>query len=175
MPSPNLPTFDSARVYPGQVLLEGTTLSEGRGTTKPFEVLGAPGLDPWRVGEAVEPECLAGAVLRPLLFEPTFHKYAGQACGGWQIHVTDPGAYKPVRATCAILAAISRVQPGLWGLRPPPYEYEHERLPLDLLLGDPAARQGLLKGSSVKDMVAGWEPGLARWRQRIAPHLLYPA
>lgn len=175
MPSPNLPTFDSARVYPGQVLLEGTTLSEGRGTTKPFEVFGAPGLDPWLVGEAVEPECLAGAVLRPLLFEPTFHKYAGQACGGWQIHVTDPGAYKPVRVTCAILAAISRVQPGLWGLRPPPYEYEHKRLPLDLLLGDPAARQGLLEGSSVKDMVAGWESGLARWRQRIAPHLRYPA
>ena len=117
MPSPNLPTLDSALVYPGQVLLEGTSLSEGRGTTRPFEIFGAPGLAPWAVAAEVEPGALAGAQLRPLFFEPTFHKYAGQTCGGFQIHVTDADQYRPVRASLALLGAINRTHPGLWELR----------------------------------------------------------
>ena len=142
MPSPNMPTLDTARVYPGQVLLEGTTLSEGRGTTRPFEIFGMPGLEPEAALAALEPEAMAGAVLRPLNFEPTFHKFCGQVCGGFQIHVTDPAAYRPLRATLALLGAINRAQPGLWGLRPPPYEYEHQRRPLDLLLGSYKRRRG---------------------------------
>lgn len=175
MPSPNLPTLMSARVYPGQVLLEGTTLSEGRGTTRPFEICGAPGIDPWAVAAAVEKEALAGARLRPLFFEPTFHKHAGVTCGGWQIHVSDPGAYRPLRLTCALLGAINRVHPGLWDFRPPPYEYEHTRRPLDLLLGDPRAAQALRRGQPALPLEEGWRPGLERWLERVAPYLLYPS
>ncbi len=174
LPSPNLPTLDSARVYPGQVLLEGTTLSEGRGTTRPFEISGAPGVDPWAVAEAVEEFALAGCRLRPLFFEPTFHKHAGSTCGGWQIHVSDPGRFRPLRLTCALLSAINRVHPGLWDFRPPPYEYEQVRRPLDLLLGDPAAANRLQKGELFRDIEPDWEPGLASWRKRVLSFLLYP-
>ncbi len=174
LPSPNMPTLDTALVYPGQVLLEGTTLSEGRGTTRPFEIFGAPGLDPWAVLETVEADALAGAHLRPLFFEPTFHKYAGEICGGFQMHVTDNQAFRSVRASCAVLSAINRAHPGLWGLRPPPYEYEYERRPLDLLLGDAKAVDGLLAGERCLLMLERWQSGLDRWRQRKAPHMLYP-
>jgi uncharacterized protein YbbC (DUF1343 family) len=175
IPSPNLPTLDSARVYPGQVLLEGTTLSEGRGTTRPFEICGAPGVDPWAVAEAVELEALAGALLRPLFFEPTFHKFAGITCGGWQIHVTDPTVFRPLLLTCALLVAVNRVHPGLWDLRPPPYEYELTRRLLDLLLGDPAAADALRRGESALPLEERWAAGLVKWRERAYPHLLYPA
>lgn len=175
MPSPNMPTLDTARVYPGQVLWEGVNLSEGRGATRPFEICGGPGVNPWAVAEEVEPEALAGAVLRPLFFEPTFHKFAGQTLGGWQIHVTDPAAFRPLRLTLALLGAIARVHPGLLALRPPPYEYEYHRRPLDLILGDPAAVDGLMAGARALDLEQGWQEGLADWRERVAPHLLYPA
>ena len=174
MPSPNMPALDTARVYPGQVLLEGTTLSEGRGTTRPFEICGAPGLDPWRVAEALEPEAAEGCALRPLFFEPTFHKHAGRVCGGFQIHVEDPERFRPVRLTLALLAAINRVHDRLWDFRPPPYEYEYERRPLDLLLGDPAAADQVHRGGPALDLEAAWRDGLARWRERVRPHLLYP-
>jgi uncharacterized protein YbbC (DUF1343 family) len=175
MPSPNMPTLDTARVYPGQVLLEGATLSEGRGTTRPFEIFGAPGLDPEAVAGQVEPGALAGATLRPLQFEPTFHKFAGQVCGGFQIHVHDPAAYRPLRATLAILGAVNRAQPGLWSLRPPPYEYETKRRPLDLLLGDAGAVDRLVAGATAAELEARWAEGLQRWHERVAPVLLYPA
>jgi len=174
MPSPNLPFLDSALVYPGQVLLEGTTLSEGRGTTRPFEIFGAPKLDPWAVAAAVEKQALAGAVLRPLFFEPTFHKFAQKACGGFQLHVVEPGAFRPVRASLALLSAVARAHPGLWSLRPPPYEYEYERRPLDLLLGDPKAVDALVKGAPALELEENWQEGLLSWRQRMEPYLLYP-
>ncbi len=173
MPSPNLPTLDSARVYPGQVLLEGTTLSEGRGTTRPFEIFGAPGLDPWAVASQVEKEALAGCRLRPLRFVPTFNKHAGKVCGGFQIHVTDPAAYHPVHASLALLSAINRTHPGLWRPSDPPYEYEYERRPLDLLLGDAQAADQVASGQPVAGMVAGWEPALAEWDRRTDAYLMY--
>lgn len=175
MPSPNMPTLDTARVYPGQVLLEGATLSEGRGATRPFEIFGAPGLEPQAVLAALEPGAMDGAILRPLNFEPTFHKFAGQICGGFQIHVADPTLYRPVRATLALLGAVNRAQPGLWGLRPPPYEYEHERRPLDLLLGDASAVDLLLAGATAEELEARWSADLADWLERRAGALLYPA
>jgi uncharacterized protein YbbC (DUF1343 family) len=175
MPSPNLPTLAGARVYPGQVMLEGTTLSEGRGTTRPFEICGAPGLEPGAVAAELEPGAAAGAALRPWVFQPTFHKNAGRQCAGFMIHVTDPAAFRPVRFTCGLLSAISRAQPGLWGPAPPPYEFERQRRPLDLILGDPAAVEGLLAGRPAAELAAAWEPGLAQWRRRAEPHLLYPA
>ena len=176
LPSPNLPTFDSALVYPGQVLLEGTTMSEGRGTTRPFEIFGMPGLDPWLLLEelkAGETDALAGALLRPLYFEPTFHKFAGQVCGGVQLHVTDNRAFRPLRATLAMLGAVNRRQPGLWEMKDPPYEYELEKRPLDLLLGDPQAADMLLAGAKASDLEARWQPGLSEWQERVRPYLLY--
>lgn len=175
MPSPNMPTLDTARVYPGQVLLEGVTLSEGRGATRPFEIFGMPGLEPAAVLAALEPGALDGAILRPLNFQPTFHKFAGQVCGGFQIHVSDPSLYRPVRATLALLGAINRAQPGLWGLRPPPYEYELERRPLDLLLGDASAVDMLVAGATAAELEARWQDDLAAWQQRLEGALLYPA
>ena len=173
MPSPNLPTLDSARVYPGQVLLEGTTLSEGRGTTRPFEIFGAPGLDPWAVARQVEKHALAGCRLRPLRFMPTFNKHAGRICGGFQIHVTDPARYRPVRASLALLSAVNRAHPDLWRPTEPPYEYEYERRPLDLLLGDPRAADLVAAGEPVAEILAGWEPGLEEWDRRTGDHLIY--
>ncbi len=173
-PSPNMPFLDTARVYPGQVLLEGVSLSEGRGTTRPFEIWGAPGLDPWQVAEKVEPKALDGCTLRPYFFEPTFHKYAGQTCGGFMIHVTRPEALRPVRMTLALLSAVARTHPGLWELREPPYEYEHERRPLDLLLGDATAVDRLVKGAFARDLEETWQKGLAQWRERCIPYLIYP-
>jgi uncharacterized protein YbbC (DUF1343 family) len=174
MPSPNLPTLDGCRVYPGQVLLEGTTLSEGRGTTRPFEIFGAPGLDPYAVAQEVEVEALAGASLRPLFFEPAFHKHAGKTCGGFQLHVLDPATFRPVRASLALLSAINRMHPGLWDFRPPPYEYERERRPLDLLLGDPQAADMLKEGVPAAEITPRWETGLSDWRKRAKPHEIYP-
>ena len=173
-PSPNMPFLDTARVYPGQVLLEGVSLSEGRGTTRPFEIWGAPGLDPWRVAKAVEPEAKAGCILRPYFFEPTFHKYAGQTCGGLMIHVTEPAKLRPVRLSLALLSAVARVHPGLWELRNPPYEYELERRPLDLLLGDPKAVDRLVKGAKARELEEAWQKGLENWRERCGPYLIYP-
>jgi uncharacterized protein YbbC (DUF1343 family) len=126
------------------------------------------------VAEAVEPGALAGAKLRPLFFEPTFHKFAGLTCGGWQIHLTDGRAFRPLRLTCALLAAINRVHSGLWDFRPPPYEYELTRRPLDLLLGDPQAAEALQRGEPALPLEQRWADGLARWQERVRPHLLYP-
>jgi uncharacterized protein YbbC (DUF1343 family) len=148
-PSPNLPRFEGAQVYPGQVLLEGTNLSEGRGTTTPFELCGAPFVDPhaWRreVARIEEP---AGVVLRPLRFEPTFHKYQGQSCGGLFLHVVDAGAFRPYRTTLTLLAAARRLWPERFELRPPPYEYEREKMPLDCISGGERVRLALGAGSS---------------------------
>lgn len=124
---------------------------------------------------ALEPGALAGATLRPLFFEPTFHKFAGRVCGGFQIHLTDPAVYRPLRASLALMGAINRAQPGLWSLREPPYEYEQERRPLDLLLGDAEAVDMLVNGAAAAELEARWQAGLRRWQERTASALLYPA
>jgi len=173
-PSPNLPTPDSALVYPGQVLLEGTLLSEGRGTTRPFELCGAPWLEPRALCAALRRRRLPGAAFREAWFLPTFQKHAGRVCAGLQIHVTDPPVYRPYRTTLAILHEALRQRPGaevFW--RPPPYEYEAERLPIDLLTGDPRVRERLEAGWGPGRLERSWAAGLASFRQRAAPFLLY--
>jgi uncharacterized protein YbbC (DUF1343 family) len=173
MPSPNLPTLDSALVYPGQVLLEGTNLSEGRGTTRPFEIFGAPFLEPGRVLDRLRDQNLPGVVLREAAFEPTFHKWAGELCRGFQLHVTDRRAYKPYYTTLALLAVIRELYPDRFAWRPPPYEYETERLPLDLLTGDDVIRRGLEQGIPVKDLEAGWQEELNQYLKTRREFLLY--
>lgn len=172
LPSPNLPTLDSALVYPGQVLLEGTNLSEGRGTTRPFELCGAPFLEPGRIREALG-EKLPGVILREAHFEPTFHKWAGQLCRGFQLHVTDRQAFKPYYTTLALLAAMRTLYPEQFAWRQPPYEYETERLPFDLLTGDAAIRHGLEQGRRAVDLETAWQGDLAKFLEVRNDFLIY--
>ncbi|MFZ5452701.1 MAG: exo-beta-N-acetylmuramidase NamZ family protein [Thermodesulfobacteriota bacterium] len=174
LPSPNLPTLDSAVVYPGQVLLEGTNLSEGRGATRPFELFGAPFLDPARIKVRLEKIPLPGVILREVSFEPTFHKWAGELCRGFQLHVTDRLAYKPYFTTLALLGVIRELYPDDFAWRQPPYEYETERRPIDLLTGDAAIREGLEQGTPVRELEAAWQEELARFREARQEFLLYP-
>lgn len=173
MPSPNMPTFETALVYPGQVALEGTNLSEGRGTTRPFELCGAPYVEPHRLAAALATQRLPGVTLRPLYFEPTFQKWRGEVCGGLQLHVTNPRAFRPCRTTLALLAELIRLWPERFAWREPPYEYERTRLPIDLILGDEAIRGRLEAGEPASSIEASWSRGLSAWRRRVQPLLLY--
>ena len=173
MPSPNLPTLDGALVYPGQVLLEGTNLSEGRGTTRPFELFGAPFLEPRRVRHELQDTPLPGVVLREVGFEPTFHKWAGELCHGFQLHITDRRAFKPYYTTLVLLSVIRRLYPEDLAWRQPPYEYETERLPIDLLTGDAAIREAIDANRSIAELAAAWQPDLDDFLQASREFWLY--
>jgi len=174
LPSPNLPTLESAIVYPGQVLLEGTNLSEGRGTTRPFELWGAPFLEPARIKARLAEIPLSGVIFREASFEPTFHKWAGALCRGFQLHVTDRLTYKPYFTTLALLGVIRELYPEDFAWRQPPYEYETERLPIDLLTGDAAIRERLDKRMSVINLEADWQGELAEFGDARREFLIYP-
>lgn len=176
LPSPNLPTLDSCIPYPGTVLLEGTSMSEGRGTTRPFELIGAPGLDPEAFVAAMESRRIAGCVLRPAWFEPTFQKHAGRLCGGVQLHVVDRERFRPVRTTVAALAAAREVGgtgPDGLAWKPPPYEYEEDLPPIDILWGSPALRLGIDEGLAVEEILSEEAEELRAFERLACPHLLY--
>ena len=172
-PSPNMPTPDTARVYPGGCLYEGTNLSEGRGTTRPFEWVGAPYLDAHAYAEALAAVRLPGVRFRPARFIPTFHKWAGRLCGGVQIHVTDAGRFRPFATGLAIIATARRLAPRRFAWRRPPYEFERRRLPIDILLGTDRIRRALERGRGIAELEREWAGDLARWKRRRAPVLLY--
>lgn len=162
MPSPNLPTLDSAIVYPGTVLFEGTNLSEGRGTTRPFELVGAPGVEAQRLTDDLNGAHLPGALFRPAVFEPTFHKHAGLSCGGCQIHVLDREAFKPVMVGTALIAGLRRAAPGFrW--RDPPYEYELVKQPIDILAGTSQLREQIDAGMSAEDIARSWDAPVSQF------------
>ena len=163
MPSPNMPTLDTAIVYPGFCLLEGTELSEGRGTTRPFEIFGAPYIDPRRLVQRLEGFDLPGVRFRPLYFEPTFQKHAGKLCGGAQTHVTDRDAFRSVLTAAAVLAAVRELWPQAFRWRRPPYEYEEEKLPFDILAGGTALRLGIDAGRSPSDLGAPHRAAMAQF------------
>ena len=166
-PSPNMQRFETAVVYPGQVLLEGTNLSEGRGTTLPFEVTGAPYItDPHALCAALDSYNFSGVTLRPLRFRPVFDKWQGQSCGGLQIHVIDPTAIRSVSLTLALLHVIRQQAAEQFAWLPPPYEYEYHKLPIDILLGDPAVRTALEAGRlhDVTTIDEYLQPGLEAWQ-----------
>ncbi len=215
MPSPNMPTPETALVYAGQVVLEGTNLSEGRGTTRPFEFFGAPYLDPPAVLDALQAEglleerllreersalagslasgtdstpeasvlgrtsaaseqpALAGALLREVTYQPTFQKYARELVRGFQLHVIDRNRFRPVMASMAILWAVKRVHPKALDWREPPYEYEKERMPIDLIYGTDQVRLGLQAGMQPREIAQDWESGVAAFKERVRPFLLY--
>ena len=173
MPSPNLPTPDSCVVYPGMVLLEGTNLSEGRGTTRPFELFGAPWLDAAALTARLADARLPGVHLRPCHFEPTFQKHAGRLCGGAQLHVTDPEAFEPVRTAVAILVAAHDLAPNDFAWRQPPYEYEETLSPIDILWGHSGLREGVQEGASADEILGGVEGELSEFADAVGPYLLY--
>ncbi len=172
-PSPNMPAFASALVYPGQVIWEGTNISEARGTTLPFELLGAPFLGFDEVLQEIEKTDLPGCVFRPLAFEPTSGKWAGRSCRGFQLHVTDAALFKPYRTGLALLQALMMLYPEDFRYKDPPYEYEFERLPMDLILGDQSVRLGLEQGVEIVELERSWQDDLCRYQERIKPVLLY--
>lgn len=172
-PSPNMPTPECALVYPGQVIWEGTNISEGRGTTLPFEFVGAPFLDHKDVLDFVKRTELPGCVLRPVVFEPTSGKWAGAGCRGFQIHVTDPRTFLPYRTSLVLLQAIKTLYPTKFQYKKPPYEYEYERLPMDLILGDKNVREGLEAGELVTDLERKWNSGLEEFETLRANYFLY--
>lgn len=151
LPSPNLPTFECALVYPGMVLLEGTNLSEGRGTTLPFLIFGAPFLRLKPLKELFEEAFPAkewGLKLRPLAFEPTFDKWKGKRCFGFQIHILDPKCFNPVRFALKLLKIIKDTHEE-FDFLPPPYEFEREKKPIEILLGNRALLAWLLKDQDI--------------------------
>jgi uncharacterized protein YbbC (DUF1343 family) len=173
IPSPNLPTLDSAIVYPGTVLFEGTQISEGRGTTRTFELIGAPWIDGDQLADAMNARRLPGVHFRPVFFEPTFHKHARQTCGGCQIHVLDRQAFKPVRTAVELLAEFWLEDSKRFAWKEPPYEYEHHKQPIDVLFGSDRLRTAVDAGGNVASLIASWKPDEETFRQQRQPFLLY--
>ena len=173
IPSPNLPTLDSVIVYPGAVLFEGTMLSEGRGTTRPFELIGAPWIDGERLSAAMNARRFPGVHFRPVAFEPTFQKHARQTCGGCQLHVTDRTAFEPVRVAVELIAEFRRQNPASFAWRQPPYEYEHDKWPIDILYGSDRLRVTLDEGGDVGPLLASWEDEEDAFGRTREKYLLY--
>jgi uncharacterized protein YbbC (DUF1343 family) len=172
-PSPNMPTPDTARVYPGGCLIEGTNLSEGRGTTRPFEWTGAPYLDAHRLATDLNAQGLPGVHLRPARFVPTFHKWAGRTCDGVQLHVTDEKRFKPFLTTLALITTARRLAPRHFAWRRPPYEFERRRLPIDILLGTDAIRAAVEARRPLREIERSWQRPLNAWMRHRVRFLLY--
>ena len=173
IPSPNLPTLDSAIVYPGAVLFEGTKLSEGRGTTRPFELIGAPWIDAENLAVKMNDRGLPGIHFRPVYFEPTFQKHAKQTCGGCQLHVTDRHAFKPLRTAVELIEEFHQQNPDYFAWREPPYEYEHDKEPIDILYGTDRLREAIADGVSVAALFQSWGAEEENFQEQSRPYLLY--
>jgi uncharacterized protein YbbC (DUF1343 family) len=173
MPSPNIPTVDTAFVYPGGCLVEGTNLSEGRGTTRPFELVGAPWLDANALARALGKERLPGVGFRATAFTPTFQKHAGRLCHGVQLHVTDRRRFPAFLAYALLVHHARRQDEKRFAWRDPPYEYEFVRLPIDILFGSDRPRRAIEAGVSPKRLASGWRREAAAFAKRRAKYLLY--
>ena len=173
MPSTNMPSPLTAAVYPGQVIWEGTNLSEGRGTCRPFEIFGAPYVDPRAVKDGLEPETTAGCYLQEYSFRPTFHKWQGELCRGFMIHILDQHVYRPYLTSVAILKKIMEIHKEDFKWKEPPYEYEYEKKPIDLILGDSSVRRELESGTHVSLLKEKWEEDLESFIEWRKPYLLY--
>jgi uncharacterized protein YbbC (DUF1343 family) len=173
MPSPNMPTLDTAIVYPGTVLFEGMMLSEGRGTTRPFELVGAPWIEAERFARDMNALGLTGVHFRPAVFEPTFQKHAKQACGGCQIHITARHLFKPVLVGVALAGMFWRNNPSKFAWRQPPYEYEHDKVPIDILAGSDALRKQIEADVPAVDIAAEWRADEDAFRSLREQYLMY--
>ncbi len=173
LPSPNLPTPNAAIVYPGQVIWEGTNISEGRGTTLPFEQFGAPFINIDQLISFMGGLSIPGAILRPVAFEPTSNKWAGQVCQGFQIHVIDPYRFSPYRTSLKLLQGIIHLHKDRFQWKSPPYEYEWEKLPFDLIIGSSVLRRQLENLEDMADIEKGWTDELAEYGYTAAKFHLY--
>ena len=173
MPSPNIPTVDTAVVYPGMVYVEGTTLSEGRGTTRPFEIVGAPAADAYELAAALNSLSLPGVSFRPHSFQPTFQKHAGTLCHGVQLHVSDRRAFKPVITGSAFIKLMRDLYPKGFGWQEKPYEYAFGRISFDVIAGTLKLRAQIEDGASVAEIAASWQADERQFAAQRAQHLLY--
>ncbi len=173
LPSPNMPTIDTAVVYPGAVMFEGTQVSEGRGTTRPFEIIGAPYIVPDDLLAELNKETLPGVVFRPLHFQPTFHKYAGEICGGLQMHVTDRNSFKPVITSIAIISAIHKLYPNQFDWKQPPYEYVFDKLPFDVINGSASVCEQIQGNVPLTEIEESWREPLNNFAEMRREYLLY--
>jgi uncharacterized protein YbbC (DUF1343 family) len=173
MPSPNLPTLDSATVYPGMVLIEGTLVSEGRGTTRPFELVGAPYIDARSLAGHLNDMRLPGIFFRPVYFEPTFHKFAQMMCGGVQVHVVNRDAFEPFLTGIAVISAVRKLYPEEFRWRQPPYEYERQKMPIEILCGGNRIPRQIEAGIAVEEIREGWQEDVVRFLAQRKPYLLY--
>ena len=170
-PSPNLPTLDSVTLYPGACLIEGTNLSEGRGTTRPFELVGAPWLDAFALVEALERRELPGVTFRPVTFTPTFSKHAGSACHGAQAHITNRDALRPVSLGLHLVDAMRQLAPDRFAW----LQGADGRFFIDLLLGSDTPRRALDHGIAVEQVIQQWDADARAFAERSQPYLLYGA
>ena len=173
MPSPNMPTLDTAIVYPGTVLFEGIMLSEGRGTTRPFELVGAPWIEAERFARDMNALGLTGVHFRPAVFEPTFQKHAKQTCGGCQIHVIARHLFKPVLVGVALAGMFRKTNPSKFAWRQPPYEYEHDKMPIDILAGADTLRTQIEADMPAAEIAASWRADEDAFRAVRERFLMY--
>ncbi|HXH40843.1 MAG TPA: DUF1343 domain-containing protein [Thermoanaerobaculia bacterium] len=173
IPSPNMPTVYTAAVYPGMCLVEGTNLSEGRGTTHPFELFGAPWLDPFRLADRLNGAGLPGVRFRPHYFLPTFQKHAGKVCGGAELHVTNRGEFEPYRTGLWIVKVARDMNPEKFDWRRETYEFVSDRLAIDLLAGSARYRELVESGGNIDEWVAEWEEPLRAFANTREEFLLY--
>ena len=173
MPSPNIPTLDSALAFPGTVHIEGTNASEGRGTTRPFELVGAPWVRAEAFAARLNARRLPGVYFRPAVFEPTFQKHARVACGGCQLHVLDRLLFKPVLTGMAVIDEIRAADPAAFEWKPPPYEYEHDKVPIDVIAGSPTFRLSTDAGERAEPIADRWKSSVEDFRALQRSYLLY--
>jgi len=173
LPSPNMPTLDSATVFPGTVHFEGTQVSEGRGTTRPFELIGAPYIDPEEYASALNDLSLAGVFFRACVFQPTFQKHAGVSCGGVQIHVLDREVFEPVLAGVAMAKLAHDMYKESFRWKEPPYEYVFDKNPFDVIAGSDKTRKAFEQGLSLSEIEASWQSELNEFRRLRENYLMY--
>jgi len=173
LPSPNMPTVDTAYIYPGGCLIEGTNLSEGRGTTRPFHFVGAPWLDPWKLASDLDKAELGGLAFRPCYFTPTFHKHAGQVCGGVEVHITDRRKVDAFHAYLVLIEKARAQDRKKFAWRDPPYEYEFIKLPIDILCGTSQIRTAIEAGRPMRKFKAQFESEARAFEVVRKPFLMY--
>lgn len=173
MPSPNMPTVDTSVVFPGTVFLEGTQVSEGRGTTRPFEIIGAPFIDENELAEALKSLELEGAIFRPTKFLPTFQKHQGETCGGVFIHVIDRKIFQPVITGFAIVSLIYNLYKEDFKWKNPPYEYEFDRNPFDVIAGTMKTREFIEKNEDIKTVKQYWRENVKEFEKVRTEYFLY--
>lgn len=173
MPSPNMPLFETALVYPGQVIWEGTNISEGRGTCRPFEICGAPFINPSIIKKELALKDIEGCYLQEYYFRPTFNKWKSKLCGGFMIHIIDPKMYRPYRTSLALLRITLEIYRDKFIWKQPPYEYEFNKLPIDLIFGDSSMRLALETGKKFEQLLKSCSKELEGFLESRKPYLLY--